>query len=433
MQKSVKIIPCFKIFIQASVIVGVIFLILNLTMDAKAAIPSSNLKMSAITPLDTTVSNLIRAELQAPNNNLYYPLSVERFYHNNGFKLAFIAPETVKTHAWDAMLFLDCVIQYGLNPADYHAESLSYDQLRLLVAQSSTGNLKEKVRFDLMLTDAMITLINNLHFGKLNPYHTIISRDSGNIQGFAAEDVLINAIKQPDLIANIERVQPVSAAYHHLQDQMRLVTGVYILDCYEMPPAEIKLMAINMERLRWTNSPAKIYLEINIPAYTLAFHTPDRVDVFKIIAGKPSTPTKVAKSTCRELITAPTKIKASRMMMPLSNGGIVYLANSSESYLFKEQERALSDGDIVVENGKKLADLLLSHDGMGLKFRKALESGPRSTTALINPVVVNVRYLTCAVEGGTLITYKDIYHLDHQLEMELYHVPSELALRLRRK
>jgi len=433
MQKSVKLVPCFKIFIQASVIMGVIFLMLHLTMDAKAAIPPSNLKSSAASALDTTVSNLIRAELQAPNNNLYYPLSVERFYHNNGFKLAFIEPEMVKTHAWDAMLFLDCVIQYGLNPADYHAEELSYDQLHVLVAQSSTGKLKEKVRFDLMLTDAMITLINNLHFGKLNPYHTIISRDGGNIQGFAAEDVLINAIKQPDLISNIERIQPISAAYHQLQDQMRLVTGVYILDCYETPPAEIKMMAINMERLRWTNNTAKMYMEVNIPAYTIVFHTPERVDVFKIVVGKPSTPTKIAKSTCRELITAPAKTKASRMIMPLTNGSKIYLANSSDSYLFKEQERALSDGDIVVENGKKLADLILSDDGMGLKFRKALKSGPVSTTALINPVVVNVRYLTCAVEGGTLITYKDIYHLDQQLEMELYHVSDELALRIKRK
>jgi hypothetical protein len=39
MQKPIQLIPCCRIFAQVSLIIGVIFLILALTVNAKAAAP----------------------------------------------------------------------------------------------------------------------------------------------------------------------------------------------------------------------------------------------------------------------------------------------------------------------------------------------------------------------------------------------------------
>lgn len=426
MQKSVKLIPCFKIFVQASVMIGVIFLMLHLTIDVKAETHPFSVKTADALSPDTAIANLIKTQLQTSYNGLYYPLSVERFYENNGFKLAFIAPDTVKSHSWDAMLFLDCVIQYGLNPADYHPEELQYDRLHALIAQGKTENLKEKVAFDLMLTDAMITLINNLHFGKLNPYHTAMSRDGGNIGGFAAEEVLKQALAEPGLMAAIEKIQPNSAEYNDLHDHMRLMTGTYILDCYDTPQAEIRLVAINMERLRWTNKVDKIAMIVNIPAYTLKFQTPNGIHVFRIIAGKPSSPTKIARTKCRSILKLAVTGGSVQEMIPLNNGSVIYLTKSK---LFNEEIRALSDGHIVAEHGKLLVNMLLQNGGAGLKFRQAFWAGHESTTALINPIAVYIQYLTCAVQGGTLIKYQDVYHLDQQVEKALYDTGNHLALR----
>ncbi|MDB5022250.1 MAG: L,D-transpeptidase family protein [Mucilaginibacter sp.] len=57
------------------------------------------------------------------------------------------------------MLMLDCVKLYGLNHHDYHPKQLIYDQLHKLVEK--VGTKAEKARYDILLTDAMIRLVND--------------------------------------------------------------------------------------------------------------------------------------------------------------------------------------------------------------------------------------------------------------------------------
>jgi len=191
--------------------------------------------------------------------NLYYPRSVERFYKQTGYKLAWIAPDTIKTHAWDAMLLLDCVKQYGLNHGDYHPKQLLYPTLHTLIEQKMST--AATAIYDVLLTDAMMRFINDLHYGKLNPVFTPDKVDKGVT--FSADEALLNALHSNDFLSAIDSVQPKSKLYFDLQDHMRLLVGQRSGDCYDIPQGLIRKMAINMERIRWMTSTGKpVYLTL---------------------------------------------------------------------------------------------------------------------------------------------------------------------------
>jgi len=208
--------------------------------------------MLLLIPTRLQAQNAIASAIKDQRSVLYYPRSVERFYRQSGYKLAWIAPDTIKTHAWDAMLLLDCVRQYGLNHEDYHPDLLLYPTLHKLI---NSGGLRAKARYDVLLTDAMIRFINNLHYGKLNPVYTAGKIDRG-VQ-FKAENVLFLALQSNDFLSAINNVQPNTQLYIDLQDHMRLLTGQRSGDCYVIPQGLIRKMAINMERMRWINTTGK--------------------------------------------------------------------------------------------------------------------------------------------------------------------------------
>jgi len=198
---------------------------------------------------DTTIAHALKRS----RAGLYYPLSVERFYKANGYKLAWIASDTVKTHVWDAMLLLDCVRQYGLNHEDYHPKQLLYPELHQLIQQNKKD--EAAALYDIYLTDAIIRFINDLHYGKLNPVFNLEKIDQG--LKFKAYVALMNALSSNDFVGMINTVQPKSKLYFDLQDHMRLLVGQRSGDCYVIPQSLIRKMAINMERLRWISTTGK--------------------------------------------------------------------------------------------------------------------------------------------------------------------------------
>ncbi|GAC1312602.1 MAG: hypothetical protein NVSMB24_34430 [Mucilaginibacter sp.] len=71
--------------------------------------PRCTTRVLAAADQDTVISSYIIKAITAKSPGLYFPASVKRFYENNGYQLTWIAPATVKTHASEAMLMLDCV------------------------------------------------------------------------------------------------------------------------------------------------------------------------------------------------------------------------------------------------------------------------------------------------------------------------------------
>lgn len=381
---------------------------------------------------DSLISVEVKRQLNSNELNLYYTKTVKRFYQHKQFKPVWIKQQGGEGVAWQAMLLIDCVKQFGLSHADYHPKELLYDQLHDILDTPKKVSIAKQARFEIILTDAIITFINNLHYGKLNPYFTMAQIDAGNVNGFSPEAALIVALVQKDFIDAIAKVQPKSKEYHDLQYHMLKLTGLLQGDCYEIPEADIRQMAINMERLRWANIQGDDYIRINIPSYTLMFHQPDTTYQFKIIVGKPGNPTPTLSSEIKYFTTAPEwnvpanifrkeiLPKAMRILDYLENNNIsiynkkgeyikpskanlkqiilnstgyyarqssgcdnalgqvvfrfanpfnVYLHDTPEKQLFNKKDRAFSHGCIRVERALKLADLILTNDGSAGKIK----------------------------------------------------------------
>lgn len=221
-----------------------------------AACTNITTRQTASDSVTKEIEEQIKADLP-----LHYPKSVKRFYEQNKFSAAWIKTQTGEGPAWQAMLMIDCVLQFGLTHTDYHPRELTYQTLHHLLDTPGKADAKVQARFEIMLTDAVITFINNLHFGKLNPDYPPEKTDRLNKGGFNADEFLMKALKSNNLFVELAKAQPDIKEYIDLQNHMRLLTGTYQGDCYEVPESDIRKMAVNMERLRWqytTGRPAYI-------------------------------------------------------------------------------------------------------------------------------------------------------------------------------
>lgn len=377
---------------------------------------------------DTTLNVEIKRVLASRTamTEFQYPKSVRRLYSQNGFQVMWASPEKDVRKTWEALLMLDCVLQFGLTHADYHPKELLYDRMHDILERPSKVSTAQIVRFDMLLSDALITFINHLHFGKLNPSITAEMIDEGRTDGFLADDILRKAIAQKDFTGAVLDVQPKVKEYVLMQDYMRLMKGQYIDDCYEAPEGIVRKLAINMERLRWAAINVDTFIQINIPSYTLKLQTPDTVYQFKVVVGKPDNQTHELQSAITHFSTAPDwKVprnifvkeilpKALKNPAYLDNNNFaiyalngsyidavrenllavkknpgnyflrqspgcdnalglvvfrfqnpydIYLHDTPDQQYFNRENRALSHGCIRVQQAEKLAALLLMLDG----------------------------------------------------------------------
>ena len=268
---------------------------------SKNAVSFKNQKLN-----DTTVGSFIKQYLGDGNKVilLAYPKSVRRFYSTFGMEAAWVVQSNTR-QTWQAMMLLDCVLQYGLTPGDYHPRELLYDPLHTMIEEPARISNAKKAKFDILLTDALIALMNNLHYGKLNPQYSADLLDDGLLPSFHAEVALLSARQQVEFIRAIEMAQPHAIQYTAMQDKLRQLRGVYKEDCYETPETEVTKIAINMERLRWAAIDSGLYIQVNIPSYTLTFVRPETTFVFKVVVGKTTAPTPTLNSNITYVTTFP--------------------------------------------------------------------------------------------------------------------------------
>lgn len=381
--------------------------------------------------IDTTLTTEIQKQLGKGGLSLRYPRSVKRFYEQLQYAPVWIKPQSGEGPAWRAMLTIDCVLQFGLWHPDFHPDELTYAKLHHLLDTPGKARISDAARFEILLTDGIITLINNLHFGKLNPYYAQTTIDRQATAGFDAAAFLTEAIGHEDLLAALALAQPRSKAYASLQEHMRLLAGKFEGDCYDVPEPEMRKLAINMERLRWADVSGERYITVNIPSFSLRYRTPDSTYLFKVIVGKAATPTPTLTSTITYFTTAPdwrvpdkifireilpkaindSTYLESRHYAVYDSGGNyvladslklaeikrvpagyyakqsagcdnslglivfrfknqfdVYLHDTPEQQLFNKTERAFSHGCIRVQDARKLAALLLKDDAIEAKI-----------------------------------------------------------------
>ena len=356
--------------------------------------------------VDTGIATSIEMQIKKHQKELYYPLSVLRFYKSNGNKLVWVAPDTVKTHATDAMLLLDCVVQYGLNHADYHPNKLLYDELNLLTSRTAKVSNERKAMFDIWLTDAILTFENNLHYGRFNLDYTARKIDANEREVFNSIVILNDALKSKEFKKAIALVQPKSKIYHDLKYQMYLETGLYTGDCYEFPEGEIQRIAINMERLRWYSVRKKEVMEINIPSRVLTIHLRDNDYHFKLKMSKSVLQALVKQSIYPAIMTISVVHRQPILhITPAIRKDLQELNNIPQIKTAKDEPF-----NILVFKSKELSALLSSLDVEKIK---------------VNSNPVNFTYITCEIKEGELVNYKDIYDLDNGLRLALYHAEKK--------
>lgn len=368
---------------------------------------------------------------------LTYPKSVKRFYQKKEFKSAWIHAALKPTQTWAAILLLDCALQFGLSHADYHPEELVYTKLREMINDPKKITAKEKARFEIVLTDALLTFINDLHYGKANPVYSRTRIDKAGLEGFSAEEILAGALGKKDFMATILNVQPKSKAYVALQKYMTQIRGQYLDNCYQIPEAEAIKVAINMERLKWNDVIDSAYIQVNIPSYTLFFNLPNAIYEFKVAIGKPVSPTPTLSSAISYVSTAPDwrvpQVMFVNEVLPkavteidflaehhftiydlkgtlvnvdlqqlkkimqnpsqftarqssgceLSLGTLafhfpnpmgIYLYDGQHQQIFNTEQKAVTNSCVSVEEAKMLASLILSHDGEKESIKEMLEA-----------------------------------------------------------
>lgn len=368
----------------------------------------------------------IKKQLGTNAQVLAYPKSVARYYAQNNYQPAWIKLQGGMGPAWQGMLMIDCVLAFGLSHDDYHPKELTYDILHKILDTPDKVNIGEQAKYELLLTDAMLNLMNNLHYGKLNPDYTPAKIDQGIATKFSADSYLTDVLKTTDLMAAIAAVQPKIKMYTDLQRRMQILKGKYQDDCYEVPQAEVRQIAINMERLRWAAINDDSYILINIPAYSLVFQQPDTAYQFKIAVGKPESPTPTVQGAIDYFTTAPdpkvlqnvfvdeiipkalkdlSYLKTNHYAIydnsghfipvtaaalnqianypykyyarqsagrDIAHGNLVFhFPNALQIYLhdmpkkdaYNQKERALSNGCIWLDDAEKLGELLLTKDG----------------------------------------------------------------------
>lgn len=422
----------------------------------------------------------IAIQLQLNNSSkeeLHFPKTVKRFYELLNYNPYWLTSSTDIKKILTALLLFDCTKQYGLNATHYHPEVVNYTQLHDVLDKLKIASDHKKANFELKLTDAIIALINHLHFGKYNPNFKDTQMDEAD---FALQS-LTAALNDNDFINSILNTQPKCLPYQKLQNQMRLVAGQYICDSYEISDSDFRKMTINLERLRWFNW-EQPNIHINIPSYTLNYNLPNYSRTFKVVVGKPSTPTPTLQSTITHFNSAPNwrvpksiftnelipkalkdiyyfnknnflildkkgnivpvtyanleRIKHNpsqfsavqnagcdnalgKIVFRFTNTYGIYLHDSPEQQLFKNKTRAYSHGCIRLENADELALLLLKNDGQDYQlsvFKQAIKNYRKQTFNLKLPMPIYVTYLTCSIADERLETYPDLYKLDKELE-----------------
>lgn len=364
----------------------------------------------------------VEAELKkaVADHRLQFPFMTQRIYRKHQYLSLWFNSDALRQYLWSATDLITNSAHYGLNMEDYHCDKVTAGNINSLLNNEET--LINKPRLDILLTDAMITFICDLHFGKVNPDFPRSVLDREGFNGLKADSVLQAALSSGDFREVILNVQPTFKGYQDLQEYNRLLVGQLSGDCYEIPADTIILIALNLERWRWLNSVPGNFIFINLAAFTLNFTRTDSVIQLKIIAGKPSTPTPGIQTRMRFFTTMPEwkvprriikkrvipaalkdssyfenndlkiytksgkvveptqqnlrKISSrlsrydisqysgcdhhlGRIMFNLDRSPGIYLHEATDKRLFRLNSRALSQGCIQLEHPEELANLLI--------------------------------------------------------------------------
>jgi L,D-transpeptidase YcbB len=196
---------------------------------------------------------------------------------------------------------------YGLQPGYYGTALLRALRDSLAASSADSVQAARQARFDVYLSDAVLTLMRDLHRGRLHPY-TPSPQEQTTGRAFRAADQLRLALTADSVAATVLACQPRHRAYRQLQQALaRWLQGPDSTGQTDARrQAQYAQAALNLERWRWQAIPDSEYVLINIPAFELLVVRADSVvRRHRVIVGKPPTPTPTLRSRITHFTLAP--------------------------------------------------------------------------------------------------------------------------------
>jgi murein L,D-transpeptidase YcbB/YkuD len=412
----------------------------------------------------------------------HYPLhsraSVKVFYKRHG-ALYWTRDGAVTAAADSLLLFIQRAEALGLLPGDYHSHEL-------IALRRDTVSSDRHSRFDILLTDAYLTVANHIRNGRLDPL-SLARRE-------------LSEVPEPALIAMLENVHAssVKEALSSLEpnaqqykDLKRLMPGP--VDKHDSIQRQGAItIALNMERLRWQRKNHDRCVVVNIPAFVLRVLENDSIWLeTKVIVGKRDTPTPVMESVIRSFIIypywhAPYSITTKEILPALqedasylrknnfevlnkagqviladtiqwdrysaryfpyvlrqregsensmgiikfifANNYGVYLHDTNSKRLYSRERRDLSHGCVRVNDAVGLAHYLVREDDIYVSpedLDQYLSLQQRLTITLRKPIALRLEYFTAEANDGEVRFYDDIYKKDSLMMRALYPETAE--------
>jgi murein L,D-transpeptidase YcbB/YkuD len=347
-------------------------------------------------------------------------------------------------------VYIEHVGRDGLDPGDYAPKALQ------LAMQSN-----DRMLIEAAATQSFGLLARDLAQGHVPPGRRgryFIATDP--LEPGAVADLIDVALERRDIASVLDGLLPHDAQYRDLQAALARLPA--------SAAAERAMLRVNLERLRWLpRELAGTRLVVNIPEYTLRlFQDGKETGAFRVIVGKPSTPTPrfsaqvtgvifnpswqvpqsiIAESVGKLVRTRPATARArgydwnytsgklnvtqrpgplnalGQVKFDMPNPLTVYLHDTPDKTLFDKDTRTFSHGCVRVDHPRDLAAALLGTAGDGREdIDRIVAGGVTRRIALSRPVPVYFVYRTAVADATGSIRYlRDPYRLDEKIAAQL--------------
>jgi L,D-transpeptidase YcbB len=331
-------------------------------------IESDYLVPDLINGLKTTLSETGNQSRSGKNiESIVLNNEVGQFYALHAYRPAWTSFNHLNRNGVSLITLIENAREYGLEPAHYHIDKLREIQLLIKDDGNRSQHGQKRMELEMMLTDAALKLMVNLHSGYRAFDSTLLS--SGWISTLPA--ILIQGIKQGNPVEHILSVQPRFIEYVQLQaatvnfvrstslsddtlfiaeaekDSVEFYNqiknalvrlgyaeknsrkeeivaglkefqqhrglesdgrpGMNTLEALRMTTLyHYRMLALNLDRLRKQENSETHLLYVNIPAYQLkVFRQNKLMDTYRVIVGTPKTPTPQFVSKVERVIANP--------------------------------------------------------------------------------------------------------------------------------
>ncbi len=331
-------------------------------------IESEYLVPDLINGMKTTLSETAGQSRTGKNNeSIVLYNEVRQFYALHAYRPAWTSFNHLNRNGESLVSLIENAREYGLEPAHYHIDKLREIQLQIKDDGNRSQHGQNRMELEMLLTDAALKLMVNLHGGYRAFDSTLLS--SGWISTLPA--ILIQGIKQGKPVEHILSVQPRFIEYAQLQaatvnfvrstslsddtlfiaeadkDSVEFYNqvknalvrlgyaeknsrkeeivaglkefqqhhglesdgrpGMNTLEALRMTTLyHYRMLALNLDRLRKQENSEMHLLYVNIPAYQLkVFRQNKLMDTYRVIVGTPKTPTPQLVSKVERVIANP--------------------------------------------------------------------------------------------------------------------------------